>query len=230
MRCNLVLVFSLFQASCRSFFVRPAQINKANDTNQQKHSNQPEQIQLPQEQTKRKDLPKEVLLQQVKLDIKDKEDSKKKSPQPRDNMFDIKTRKSEVGVSEEVGFQERESETPFHRIISKILHEKKGESKAKVLRAQKESSSSKAVELTMKPPASYLISTVRVTKLSSRNSSSTNLLYSLYLGLPAALLFLLLVILLAAYFYRPNSDNVQVHHLAFYYVDKVFLDLTLQTL
>ena len=90
------------------------------------------------------------------------------------------------------------------------------ESKAKVLRAQKELSSSKAVELTMKPPASYLISTVRVTKLSSRNSSSTNLLYSLYLGLPAALLFLLLVILLAAYFYRPNSDNVQVHHLVFF--------------
>ena len=247
MRFRLVLAFPIFLATCQSLFAGlPTQTNKVNDANKQKHaikhSKQPEQIQLSQEQTKRQDLQKEVLFQKVNLN--NKEDSKKqelilKFPQLMDKINKqidppkkskqillledqpkkeelakideiAKPRSLEVGRSDGVGFQERESETSFHKIIKIKILQKKGE--IKVSSAEKD-----MAKLTVNPPAAHLSdddlkprSATKITKL----SSTSLLLYFLYLGLPAAIL-LLLAIFLAAYFYPPNSDVVQVHSWTF---------------
>ena len=277
MKWKFVLVFIL-HGSCQSFFVRPTQTNKTNrllfETNKQehpiKHSKQVEQIQLPNEQTKRQELETEVSFQHVKLDIKDvKENSKKQellveSPQVTDEIYINKQRippnppptkrllfqeepdeqdltkiheiaqikkpelEEQAGWSKIVRLRERESETSLHHhLISSNsswvnISQNKGESKGKVSRAQKDkrpfsSKISSPVHLSdisnaggTDPKPS---SAKKITKLSSGNSS-TYLLYSLYLGLPATLL-LLLAVFLAAYFYRPTSDVGQVYILIF---------------
>ena len=236
MRFRLVLAFPIFLATCQSLFAGlPTQTNKVNDANKQKHaikhSKQPEQIQLSQEQTKRQDLQKEVLFQKVNLN--NKEDSKKqelilKFPQLMDKINKqkdppkkgeqrllleeqpkkeelakideiAKPRSLEVGRSDGVGFQERESETSFHKIIKIKILQKKGE--IKVSSAEKDIKLSNMAKLTVNPPAASLSndnpkprSATKITK-----SSSTSL-YSLYLDLPAALFLLLLAIFIAAYF------------------------------
>ena len=262
MRFRLVLAFPILLATCQSLFDGlPTQTNKVNDANKQKHaikhSKQPEQIQLSQEQTKRQDLQKEALFQNVNLN--NKEDSKKqelilKFPQLMDKINKqidppkkskqillledqpkkeelakideiAKPRSLEVGRSDGVGFQERESETSFHKIIKIKILQKKGE--IKVSSAEKDIKLSNMAKLTVNPPAASLSndnpkprSATKITKL----PSTSLLLYFLYLGLPAAIL-LLLAIFLAAYFYPPNSDVVQVHSWTFLCKYKTSFDL-----
>ena len=133
----------------------------------------------------------------------------------------------QAGWSKIVRLRERESETFLHHhLISSNsswvkISQNKGESKGKVSRVEKDkrpfsskiSSPAHLSDISKAGADPKPSSAKKITKLSSGNSS-TYLLYSLYLGLPATLL-LLLALFLAAYFYRPTSDVGQVYILIF---------------
>ena len=133
----------------------------------------------------------------------------------------------QAGWRKIVRLRERESETFLHHhLISSNsswvkISQNKGESKGKVSRVEKDkrpfsskiSSPAHLSDISKAGADPKPSSAKKITKLSSGNSS-TYLLYSLYLGLPATLL-LLLALFLAAYFYRPTSDVGQVYILIF---------------
>ena len=211
------------------------------ETNKQehpiKHSKQVEQIQLPNEQIKRQELETEIYKNKQRIPPNPPPTKRllfQEEPDEQDltKIHEIaQIKKSELeeqaGWSKIVRLRERESETSLHHhLISSNsswvkISQNKGESKGKVSRVQKDerpfsskiSSPAHLLDISKAGADPKPSSTKKITKLSSGNSS-TYLLYSLYLGLPATLL-LLLAVFLAAYFYRPTSDVGQVYILIF---------------